>query len=233
MTTRFTDHLLTGDHASRPAFGDVPQGTLYACSDHDLIYQSDGSTAWSTWSDVSGSAGGVATDAIWDAAGDLAQGTGANTAAKLSIGAAGSFLQVNSGATAAAWFAMARTTNQLGAPVTMTNANTYYDGPSLSLNGTFLVMGTVSMTGNDSSVTHTAKLWNGTTVASSATTLTYGGAAGRKYSCITLMAFVTTSGAETWKISVAGDGAGGSILATATVNGAGATASTLVALKLA
>lgn len=58
MTTRFTDHLLAGDHASLPAFGDVPQGTLYACSTHDLIYQSDGSTAWSTWADVSGSGSG-------------------------------------------------------------------------------------------------------------------------------------------------------------------------------
>lgn len=34
-------------------------------------------------------AGGMATDALWDAAGDLAVGTGANTAAKLTIGAAG------------------------------------------------------------------------------------------------------------------------------------------------
>jgi len=56
MTTRFAGHLLTGDHASRPAFGDVPEGTLYACSDHALIYQSDGVAAWSTWSTVSGTA---------------------------------------------------------------------------------------------------------------------------------------------------------------------------------
>lgn len=55
MATRFTDHLLEGDHASRPAFGDVPQGTLYACSDHPLIYQSDGSTAWSTWATLGSS----------------------------------------------------------------------------------------------------------------------------------------------------------------------------------
>lgn len=56
MTTRFTDHLLEGDHASRPAFGDVPQGTLYACSTHGLIYQSDGATAWSTWATLVGAA---------------------------------------------------------------------------------------------------------------------------------------------------------------------------------
>ena len=118
MATRFIDHLLAGDHASRPAFGDVPQGTLYACSDHDLIYQSDGTSAWATWATVgavadildlptaelddtlvlapdgaggvefrAAAAGSVATDAIWDAAGDLAVGSGANTAARLALGA--------------------------------------------------------------------------------------------------------------------------------------------------
>lgn len=54
MTTRFIEHLLEGDHGSRPAFGDVPEGTLYACSDHALIYQSDGATAWSTWATLGG-----------------------------------------------------------------------------------------------------------------------------------------------------------------------------------
>jgi hypothetical protein len=41
--------LLTGDHASRPAAGDVAKGCLYSCttSGHP-IYQSDGSS-WSTW----------------------------------------------------------------------------------------------------------------------------------------------------------------------------------------
>src|SRR6187431_1140383 len=41
--------------------------------------------------------GAVATDAIWDAAGDLAVGSGANTAAKLSIGAAGGKVSVING----------------------------------------------------------------------------------------------------------------------------------------
>lgn len=49
MTTRFIDHLLTGDHASRPAASAVPQGTLYACSTHGKVYQSDGSSTWSDW----------------------------------------------------------------------------------------------------------------------------------------------------------------------------------------
>jgi hypothetical protein len=39
-----------------------------------------------------GGAGGVAADAIWDAAGDLAVGSGADTAAKLTAGASGTLL---------------------------------------------------------------------------------------------------------------------------------------------
>lgn len=58
--------------------------------------------AWSTPAVAS-----VAADAIWDAAGDLAQGTGANTAAKLAIGTAGQVLTVNGGATAVEWAAPA------------------------------------------------------------------------------------------------------------------------------
>jgi len=55
--------LLTGDHASRPAATAVVAGTLYSCTDHDLVYQSDGAT-WSTWADLSGSGPSFATPAI-------------------------------------------------------------------------------------------------------------------------------------------------------------------------
>lgn len=47
------------------------------------------------------SSGAVATDSIWDAAGDLALGTGSNTAARLAIGAAGLLLKSNG--TTATW----------------------------------------------------------------------------------------------------------------------------------
>lgn len=57
MSTAFSNHLLTGDHASRPAANTVPEGTLYSCTDHDLIYQSDGAT-WSTWATLTGGGGG-------------------------------------------------------------------------------------------------------------------------------------------------------------------------------
>lgn len=53
-----------------------------------------------TVTDIGASSGSVATDAIWDAAGDLAVGSGANTAARLAIGAAGGTLARINGAVA-------------------------------------------------------------------------------------------------------------------------------------
>lgn len=54
MTTTFSGHLLgPGTHAARPAVGDVPEGTLYSCADHGLVYQSDGAT-WDTWATLGG-----------------------------------------------------------------------------------------------------------------------------------------------------------------------------------
>lgn len=50
---------------------------------------------------LGGGGGDVATDAIWDAAGDLAVGTGANTAARLAIGSNGTVLTSNG--TTATW----------------------------------------------------------------------------------------------------------------------------------
>tara|TARA_R110000824_G_scaffold117171_7_gene269026 strand:+ start:921 stop:2972 length:2052 start_codon:yes stop_codon:yes gene_type:complete len=47
----------------------------------------------------------VATDAIWDTAGDLAVASGTDAASKLGIGTAGQVLTVNSGATAPEWAA--------------------------------------------------------------------------------------------------------------------------------
>lgn len=46
---------------------------------------------------LTGTGGNVATDTIWDAAGDLAVGSGANTAAKLTKGSNGNILTVTAG----------------------------------------------------------------------------------------------------------------------------------------
>lgn len=63
MTSRFIDHLPYGDHASRPAATAVPTGTLYSCTDHDLIYQSDGAT-WATWATGGGGGGSPASETV-------------------------------------------------------------------------------------------------------------------------------------------------------------------------
>lgn len=70
--------------------------------------------------------GSVATDAIWDAAGDLAIGTGANTAAKLTIGSTRTILKSNG--TTATWTlpSFIGCVAVANANTTLTNANTEY-----------------------------------------------------------------------------------------------------------
>lgn len=45
--------FLTGIHASRPAASAVGGGSIYSCTTHSLIYQSDGSS-WTTWATLGG-----------------------------------------------------------------------------------------------------------------------------------------------------------------------------------
>ncbi|MFN8621169.1 MAG: hypothetical protein U0869_10535 [Chloroflexota bacterium] len=64
--------LLSGAHAARPAASGVSVGTLYSCSDHGLVYQTNG-TAWSTWATLGttltfGAAGDISASAPGDAA---------------------------------------------------------------------------------------------------------------------------------------------------------------------
>ena len=93
MTTRFADHLLDGTHAARPAATAVPAGTLYSCSDHALVYQSDGAT-WATWATL-GTSGGILAGLL-DAKGDLIAASAADTAAKLTVGANNTYLVADS-----------------------------------------------------------------------------------------------------------------------------------------
>jgi len=50
--SRWTDHILgAGDHASRPAASATAVDALYACTDHGVLYKSDGVSAWADWLD--------------------------------------------------------------------------------------------------------------------------------------------------------------------------------------
>lgn len=121
----------------------------------------------------------------------------------------------------------------VGADVTMTNANQYYDGPSVSLTaGTWLLVGTITVVHNNSGADITAKLWNGTTVESS--TEAHNKIASSTSNSLSLAGVVVLAGAETWKISAAADVAtSGVIKAAAVTNGAGNNASHLRAVRLA
>lgn len=66
--------FLTGDHASRPAASAVGKGSIYSCSTHSLIYQSDGSS-WTTW----------ATLGVGDATTHIADSSDAHDASAISV----------------------------------------------------------------------------------------------------------------------------------------------------
>jgi len=83
--------------AAAPSTPASTKVVIYAKSD-GLMYSKDDAGAETLMS--AGASGSVATDAIWDAAGDLAVGSGANTAAKLSIGAVGGYVSRINGAVA-------------------------------------------------------------------------------------------------------------------------------------
>ncbi len=93
----FTSVLMV-EAADPEAIGDADpaagQRRLVVGTDH-LLYLLDDSGVKHA---VGGASGAVATDAIWDAAGDLAVGSGANTAAKLTKGSDGTVLTVTAGA---------------------------------------------------------------------------------------------------------------------------------------
>lgn len=84
--------LDTGTHAARPAASAVGSGALYSCTDHSLIYQSDGSS-WTTWASMTAS-GIEAT--IFDAKGDIIAATAADTASRLAVGANDTVLTADS-----------------------------------------------------------------------------------------------------------------------------------------
>jgi len=90
-------------------------------TDGQTIIWNDADQIWEA-----GDAASVSTDAIFDAAGDLVVGTGADTAAKLPIGANGLVLKSNG--TTAVWDAIAGTGDVVGDTSSVDNAITRFDG---------------------------------------------------------------------------------------------------------
>jgi hypothetical protein len=127
-------------------------------------------------------------------------------------------------------------TSQLSSDVAMTTANTFYDGPSLSLAaGTWLLNASVDLqtTSTSSAVNFTCKLWDGTNVASSgyaAIGATSSGAV--KNFQMAINGIASPASATTWKISCTSATASQIIKAAATNNSPGNNASTLVAVRI-
>lgn len=120
----------------------------------------------------------------------------------------------------------------LTANVTMTSANTYYDGPSLLLGiGTWLVIAAAD-SGNATvaSAEVAGKLWDGTTVyASSETYVSTTGAFGT----VRADAIIRLNTPTTVKISVAHQSGSNGVLAAAlSTNAAGNNATYILAIKL-
>lgn len=86
--------LILVEQGSTPSTPAATKQKLFIRSSDHLICTVDSSGVVTPWG------GTVATDAIWDAAGDLAVGTGADTAAKLALGNVGSVLGRVNGAVA-------------------------------------------------------------------------------------------------------------------------------------
>lgn len=142
-------------------------------------------------------------------------------------GSPGTWAQVSgSGAGGAA----TTVSNSLSGDVTISSANTYFDGPTVSLTaGTWLLTGEVTGVNSSTGTNFTARLWDGTTTVDSTSAANNGSGAA---STLSLHGIVTPSVTTSYKISVAATATSSTVKAAAPFNAVGNNASTLVAIPL-
>jgi hypothetical protein len=142
------DTFARGDHVhGMPASGGVAEITDLPTAEMDdtLVLAPDGAGGVEFRAETGGS-GNVATDAIWDAAGDLAVGTGANTAAKLTKGATGTVPTAGASTLAYAYppgyeFDYVEFTSTVSPTATTeATANTVVTGSAVSYDGSTVVI---------------------------------------------------------------------------------------------
>jgi hypothetical protein len=124
--------------------------------------------------------------------------------------------------------------NFLTSPVTIASANTFYDGPSLSLvAGTYVLMGVLVFTTSAGGAWFTAKLWDGASDVLNVTENRTSDATGVEV--LPVMGYVVVGSTTTYKISGAANvgSSQSSILDTGNHNGTTDKASKLVALRIA
>ncbi len=122
----------------------------------------------------------------------------------------------------------------LSADVSITAANTFYDGPSVSLAaGTWLVGGQVAVLSSTANDRYTAKLWDGTTNYASAQSIGAVASTTIPFTLALTPMVIVLAGTATVKISVATVGGSATIKSAVTDNSAGNTASYIAAVKIA
>lgn len=112
------------------------------------------------------STGSMATDSLWDAVGDLAVGSGANTSVRLARGTALQVLRVNSGGTNLEWATVAGTGDVVGPAGAANNQVARFD----STTGKLIKASSVTIADTTGDIV--AGKYNGLTIGSSTGTLT-------------------------------------------------------------
>lgn len=223
--------LLKGVAASRPAANAVASGTIYSATDTGAITQSDGVSTWSTYATISSGMADPMTTR-----GDIIIRNAANTTARLARGAAGTVLTSDGTDVAYAAISLSSFTEVMGADLTQTNANQYYDAVSHSCAaGTWLFQAKAHwLTSGSVSHVYTARIWDGTTTYDEGEAIITTNNDGWVIPSGPLFAVVVLGSTTTIKLSTADLRAGQVALRNIDTNSASShTATKLVGIKIA